>query len=52
MPKERGHRRGNSYFNSDIEIHANEALSSPGFVDMQDLATLAVDLEGLNELDN
>jgi hypothetical protein len=37
LPKDRTHRRGNSLFNSDIEVYANQALS------MCDVASLALD---------
>ena len=42
MPKDKTHRRGNSLFNSDIEVYANQALQ----LSMNDVASLA--LEGFN----
>lgn len=37
LPKDKTHRRGNSLFNSDIEVYANQALN------MDDIASLALD---------
>lgn len=45
LPKERTHRRGDSYFNSDIEGAANEALAG---LDLQNIASLAMDLEHMS----
>jgi hypothetical protein len=44
LPKDKTHRRGNSYFNSDIEVHANQALSTLK-IDIQDVASIAMGLE-------
>ena len=41
QPRDKTHRRGNSYFNSDIENHANKAL------DLHEVAELALNLENL-----
>lgn len=45
QPKDKTHRRGDSYFNSDIDAHA-QAIS----VDLQSIANLALSVE--NDLDD
>ena len=56
-PREKTHRRGDSYFNSDIEAAASEALtgsSFPGFdnmgFDMSNIASLALGMENLKPM--
>lgn len=44
QPRDKTHRRGNSYFNSDIENHANKAL------DLHEVAELALNMENLPPL--
>eukprot|EP01035_Chromulina_nebulosa_P026165 gene26165-34219_t len=41
-PKDKSHRRGDSYFNSDVESHASEAL---GGFDLSSIANMALALE-------
>uniref|UniRef100_A0A7S0T0H6 Uncharacterized protein n=1 Tax=Chromulina nebulosa TaxID=96789 RepID=A0A7S0T0H6_9STRA len=41
-PRDKSHRRGDSYFNSDIESHASEAL---GGFDLSSIANMALALE-------
>jgi hypothetical protein len=43
QPKDKTHRRGDSYFNSDIEAHA-QAVS----IDLQSIANLALNMENTN----
>lgn len=50
LPREKGHRRGNSLFNSDVEYAATEALLAPpmpdlGGMDLAEAAAQAVAME-------
>jgi hypothetical protein len=50
LPREKTHRRGDSYFNSDVEYAANEALVAPPIVglenlDLADITAQAVAME-------
>lgn len=44
-PQPKAHRRGNSYFNSDIESFANEALAGS----LSSIASIALSLEGFSD---
>lgn len=48
LPKDKTHRRGGSYFNSDIELYATEAVADE-FNDLQNIAFQALNLEGIDE---
>lgn len=45
LPKEKNHRRGDSYFNSDVDMYANEVLVGMKAFDMQNLANAALDVD-------
>ena len=45
MPRDKVHRRGDSYFNSDIGDAANVALDSAEAINMRKLAHLALEVE-------
>jgi hypothetical protein len=45
MPRDKVHRRGDSYFNSDIGDAANVALDSAEVINMRKLASLALEVE-------
>mmetsp|Transcript_25887 Transcript_25887/g.35618 ORF Transcript_25887/g.35618 Transcript_25887/m.35618 type:complete len:259 (+) Transcript_25887:1669-2445(+) len=44
LPKEKNHRRGDSYFNSDVDMYANEAVVGMKAFDMQNIAAAATAL--------
>jgi hypothetical protein len=46
LPREKGHRRGGSYFNSDVEIYATQAIDA---FDLNNIAFEALTLEGIDE---
>lgn len=45
LPREKNHRRGDSYFNSDVDMYANEVLVGMKAFDMQNLANAALDVD-------
>lgn len=47
MPKDKVHRRGDSYFNSDISDVAARALAAEAALGLSHIAKLALDAEGL-----